>query len=74
MPEQYRTVCIDQFFSSTTYAFQHFTVCSNKSSLPDFLKGPSIVSLYDSTASGTYKFKFHRQFIIVRTSPKEKDI
>ena len=53
MPENHITIGRYLFSSSTTHAFQHCTMCNNKSAVPEFTKLPMIESLYDSTISDT---------------------
>ena len=47
MCEQYRTKGRALFSSLTAYAHQHYTMCNNKSAVPEFTIFSMIVSLYN---------------------------
>ena len=49
-------------------------MCNNKYYVPEFPGWKMIVSLYDSSISGTYRFMFAIQSMIITPSPKAKAI
>ena len=71
MHEQCRIIGWDRLSSSTVHTHQHFSMCSDKSSIPEFPKLPMIESLYNSTILDTESFIFNIQTMIVTTYPKK---
>ena len=74
MCEKYITIGIYLFYSLTAHKLQHCTVCNNKSTVPEFIRLPMIVSLYDYSISDTYSFIFASQSMIVTHSTKANEI
>ena len=74
MYEQYRTISRSWFSSLNACVKKHFTVCNNKSAVPEFPQWTMIVSIYYYSISDTYSFMFDSQLMIGTPYPKEKAI